>query len=185
MDLVFYFHKNVSAMAKKKNLSENSSQGPLDASDLKFGIVWSRWNEEITRSMQEGCVRTLKNHGAKDENIVSVEVPGAFELPSGARLLASSQAFDAIICIGCVIKGETRHNDYISSAVANALTQFSTMTGLPAIFGVLTPNTWEQAIERAGGKHGNKGDEAAVTAIQMARLKKSLYQTKGKIGFNL
>lgn len=170
---------------KKKNLSEFTEGDVPSAKGLKFGIVVSKWNEEITGSLFQGCFDSLIAHGASEDQIKTIYVPGTFELPTGVRLLATSQAFDAIICIGCVIKGETKHNDYISSAVANALTQFSTMTGIPAIFGVLTPDNWEQAQDRAGGKHGNKGIEAAVTAIQMADLKKKLGTSHNKIGFTI
>lgn len=170
---------------KKKNLSEFDNQEIPSAEGHRFGIVVARWNEEITGALYQGCLETLLSHGANESQIKTVYVPGTFELPTGARLLATSQSFDAIICIGCVVKGETKHNDYISSAVATALTQFSTMTGIPAIFGVLTPDNWEQALDRAGGKHGNKGIEAAITAIQMADLKKTLGTSHNKIGFSL
>ena len=170
---------------KKKDLSEYTTEGIPSAEGFRIGLVVSKWNEEITEALSEGCTETLLKHGVRKEDIHKVSVPGTFELPTGLRILANSQSFDAIVCIGCVIKGETKHNDYISSAVANGLTQFSLMTGIPAIFGVLTPDNWEQAKDRAGGKHGNKGIEAAVTAIQMAALKKQLGKSSHKIGFSI
>jgi 6,7-dimethyl-8-ribityllumazine synthase len=122
-------------------------------------------------------------HGADTKNIHSIWVPGTFELPVGAKMLAQTQKLDAVICLGCVIKGETSHNEYINLSVANALQQMSIVSGKPFIFGVLTPNDMQQALDRAGGIHGNKGDEAAVTAIKMAALRKSLAEPEKKIGF--
>ena len=149
----------------------------------KFGIVVSDWNREITDQLLEGCTQTLRKHGADDESIDISRVPGTFELPMGARLLASGQKLDAIICLGCVIKGETRHDEYIAQATANGIMQLGLMLNIPVIFGVLTPNNLEQARERAGGKHGNKGEEAALTALQMAALKATKATSKTKIGF--
>jgi 6,7-dimethyl-8-ribityllumazine synthase len=112
-----------------------------------------------------------------------VQVPGAFELTAAARILAGRETLDAVICLGCVIKGETKHNEYINQAVANGLTNLSLATGVPVIYGVLTPDTEQQALDRAGGKHGNKGVEAAVTAIRMAEIKKSYSKSAQRIGF--
>jgi 6,7-dimethyl-8-ribityllumazine synthase len=134
-------------------------------------------------ALYKGCYDTLLEHGTKPENIYSVDVPGTFELPVGARMLANSQKLDALICIGCVIKGETSHNEYINNSVAMALQQLSISSSKPYIFGVLTPNDMQQALDRAGGIHGNKGVEAAVTAIKMVELKKSLTEPDKKIGF--
>ena len=122
-------------------------------------------------------------HGAQNENIHTLQVPGSFELPVAAKLLAASRKLDAIICLGAVIKGETQHDEYINHAVATGLTALSVTSGIPCIFGVLTPNTQEQAVDRAGGKHGNKGVEAAVTAIRMAALRKDLAKPGGRIGY--
>ena len=112
-----------------------------------------------------------------------MQVPGSFELTAGAKMIADEHKVDAVICLGCVIKGETSHNEYINYAVANGLTNLSMVYGRPFVFGVLTPDTEEQALDRAGGKHGNKGVEAAVTAIRMAAIKKGLKGSKPKIGF--
>lgn len=173
-----------SGMSKQKNLSHTKDTVLPDASPFSFGIVVAKWNDEITYSMRDACTKLLLQAGAKESNIRIIEVPGTFELPCGLRLLAQAGSYDAIICIGCVIKGETKHNDYISHSVASALSHYSVSCGVPAIFGVLTPDTWQQAKDRAGGKYGNKGDEAALTAIQMALLKKELTSTKQKIGFS-
>ncbi len=141
-----------------------------DCSAMKFGIVVSEWNSEITDLLLEGCKETLLKHGADKDKIVVAKVPGSFELVGGAGLLAESEGVDAVVCIGCIIKGETKHDEYISNAVANGLVQLNISYRLPFIFGVLTTNNVEQASDRAGGKHGNKGSEAAVAAIKMAAL---------------
>ncbi len=167
----------------QKNLSEYNESNIPSAAGYSFGIVVSEWNHEITHALYQGCHETLTRHGADAENIHSIQVPGSFELPTGAKLLAGSQKFDALICLGCVIQGETKHNDYINQAVATGLTGLSLASGIPCIFGVLTPNTLEQALDRAGGKYGNKGVEAAVTAIRMAALRKELTRSGTKIGF--
>jgi 6,7-dimethyl-8-ribityllumazine synthase len=166
-----------------KNLSDYNESNIPDAGGYTFGVVVSAWNHEITHALYEGCFETLVKHGTKTENIHTVQVPGSFELPSGAKMLAGYRRFDAIICLGCVIKGETKHNEYINQAVATGLTGLSIASGIPCIFGVLTPNSQEQALDRAGGKHGNKGVEAAVTAIRMAHLRKELSKGGGKIGY--
>lgn len=166
-----------------KNLSGYNESNIPSAAGFTFGIVVSEWNHEITHALFEGCYETLVRHGARAENIHSIQVPGSFELPAGAKLLAGSRKFDALICLGCVIKGETKHDEYINHAVATGLTGLSIASGIPCIFGVLTPNTMEQALDRAGGQHGNKGVEAAVTAIRMAALRKELTKSGTKIGF--
>lgn len=166
-----------------KNLSEYKKAEMPNAADFSFGIVSSEWNEEITDALYKACFDTLIEQGAKEENIYSIWVPGTFELPAGARMLAQKHKLDAVICIGCVIKGETSHNEYINQSVAHALQNMAIASGKPFIFGVLTPNSMEQAIARAGGVHGNKGVEAAATAIKMAALKKSLGNMESKIGF--
>lgn len=145
-----------------------------DAGPFRFGIVVADWNAEITGALLQGASEALGKAGSDPLNIVTVHVPGSFELTAGATLLAEQNSFDAIICLGCVIQGETRHFDFICQAVANGLTNLSLQTGIPVIFGVLTTNTMEQARERAGGKYGNKGFEAGVTAVQMAALAHSL-----------
>ena len=166
-----------------KNLSDYDDQSIPAAGEMSFGIVVAEWNAHITHALYEGCYDTLLQHGAKDENIHTMQVPGSFELPAGARLLAGKHNPDAVICLGCVIRGETNHNEYINHAVANGLINLSIATGRPFIFGVLTTNDEEQALDRAGGKHGNKGVEAAITAIRMAALKRGDRDGKKKIGF--
>jgi 6,7-dimethyl-8-ribityllumazine synthase len=178
--------KNPKSMASSlKNLSTYDESNIPNAADMSFGIVVADWNKHITHALYEGCMETLAKHGAKADDIHVIQVPGTFELPSGARLLASRhKELDAVICIGCVIKGETKHDEYINLSVANALQTLSIGAGKPFIFGVLTPNDEQQALDRAGGKHGNKGVEAAVTAIRMAELKIELSgRKKGTIGF--
>jgi len=166
-----------------KNLSEYNEDNIPSGKDKTFGIVVSEWNRDITHALYEGCFETLSRHGVAEENIHVVQVPGSFELPGGAKILAGYYKLDAVICLGCVIKGETQHDEYINQAVATGLTNLGLASGIPCIFGVLTPNTEEQAQERAGGKHGNKGVEAAVTALRMADLRSSLKSSKSSIGF--
>ncbi len=158
------------------NLSFYDSEQVPDASQFSFGIVVAQWNSEITGSLFEGAYDTLLEHGAKKENIIKVEVPGSFELTYAAKLLLEKTPVDAVIAIGCVIRGETPHFDYISSSVTQGLTELNLMYDKPVIFGVLTTDNLQQAIDRAGGKYGNKGVEAAVTAIKMAALKKSFLE---------
>jgi 6,7-dimethyl-8-ribityllumazine synthase len=167
-----------------KNLSIYDDATLPDASGMRFGIVVAEWNAHITHALYEGCYDTLVQHGAKAEHIHTMQVPGAFELPAGARILNGQHTVDAIICLGCVIQGETRHNEYINHAVANGLVNLSIATGKPCIFGVLTPDNEKQALDRAGGQYGNKGVEAAVTAIRMAALRKQTGSGKSSIGFN-
>ncbi|SMO40816.1 6,7-dimethyl-8-ribityllumazine synthase [Solitalea koreensis] len=155
-----------------KNLSDFSSIEIPSAIGMKFGIVVSEWNEKVTGSLMEGAVNTLKKYGAED--IHTVTVPGSYELTSGAQLMIESNNYDAIICLGCVVQGETRHFDFICNAVATGITEVAVKYNKPVIFGVLTTNNLQQAIDRSGGKHGNKGDEAAVTAIKMVDLAKKL-----------
>jgi 6,7-dimethyl-8-ribityllumazine synthase len=172
--------------SKLKNLSVYDEATMPSAADFAFGIVVAEWNHHITHALYEGCVATLLQHGAKEDDIHTVQVPGAFELPAAARMLLQTRKLDAVICIGCVIKGETAHNEYINNAVAQGLTNLSITSGRACIFGVLTPNDEQQAIDRAGGIYGNKGVEAAQTAIRMADLRKQLNDgAKGKptIGF--
>jgi len=157
-----------------KNLSEYDPNRVPDASEMKFGIVVSDWNHEITQSMCNAALNSLMKHGASPDNILVKHVPGSFELTLGAQLMAESEDYDAIVCLGCVIQGETRHFDFICQGIAQGITQLNLMYKIPIIFGVLTTNDLLQAQERAGGKHGNKGDEAAITAIKMIALKKDL-----------
>lgn len=156
--------------AKQKNLSSSADQSLPGGSDLYFAIVVSDWNSEITDALYKGAMKTLKANGVEENNIITVRVPGSYELPQAAAMLAETQSLNAIICIGCVIQGETRHFEFIAQAVAQQCQQVAVNTLKPVIFGVLTTDTYEQALDRAGGKHGNKGDEAAHTALQMASL---------------
>ena len=153
-----------------KNLSQYSEKNFIDIKQKKFAIVVSEWNDEVTEALFEGAVATLKEHGAHSDNIFRVDVPGSYELSLGAQKMAQRSDIDAVICIGCVIQGETKHFDFICSAVAHGLTDVGLKYDKPVIFGVLTPNTQQQALDRAGGKHGNKGDEAAITAIKMLAI---------------
>ena len=168
-----------------KNLSTYDDASIPNAEEFLFGIVVADWNAHITHALYEGCYDTLLKHGAKPENIYTLQVPGSFELTAGARILNGQKSVDAMICLGCVIKGETNHDEYINQAVAIGLTNLGLTSGRPHIFGLITTNDEQQALERAGGKHGNKGVEAAVTAIRMASLKKSPIEGKVKrpIGF--
>jgi 6,7-dimethyl-8-ribityllumazine synthase len=154
------------------NLSAYNPELVPDASDMRFGIVVSDWNMEVTWALLEGAVNTLKKHGTATKNIVIKHVPGSFELTLGAQFLAEYDDLDAVICLGCVIQGETPHFNYICQGVTQGITQLNLEYNLPFIFGVLTTLDQQQAVDRAGGKHGNKGDEAAVTAIKMAALQR-------------
>ncbi|ANQ48623.1 6,7-dimethyl-8-ribityllumazine synthase [Flammeovirga yaeyamensis] len=150
-----------------KSLSEYTKKKNIDISGKKFAIVVSEYNPKITESLHGAVVETLLNEGAKEENIYREDVPGAFELTFGAQLMAQIEEVDAVICLGCVIQGETKHFDFICDAVAHGVTNVSLKYNKPVVFGLLTPNTEQQAFDRAGGKHGNKGVEAAVAAIKM------------------
>ena len=154
----------------QKNLSDYSQKGVSDISNKKFALVVSEWNTDVTESLYAGAIQTLKENGAHKENLIRVDVPGSFELSLGAQKMAQREEIDAVICIGCVIQGETKHFDFICDAVAHGITNVSLKYDKPVIFGVLTPNTQKQALDRAGGKHGNKGDEAAITAIKMLSI---------------
>ena len=153
-----------------KNLSVYNTSGIPDVSNKKFAIVVAEWNEHITEALFQGAYDTLIKHGVKEEHIIRANVPGSYELSYGSQVMAQQPYIDAVIAIGCVIQGETKHNDYINHAVAQGLTNVSLKYNKPVIFGVLTPNTEQQALDRAGGIHGNKGDEAAITAIKMLGL---------------
>ncbi len=156
------------------DLSEYDEASVPDAGKMRFGIVVADWNHEVTSALLEGAVRTLKKHGATANNIVVRHVPGSFELTLGAQFLAEYDDLDAVICLGCVIQGETPHFTYICQSVTQGITQLNMEYNIPFIFGVLTTLNLQQALERAGGEHGNKGDEAAVTAIKMAALQREM-----------
>lgn len=153
-----------------KNLNEINRTGLPDIRSKKFGIVVSEWNEKITEALYEGAYQTLIENGAKEKNIFRIDVPGSFELSLGAQKLAQKAKIDAVISLGCIIQGETKHFDFIAHAVAQGITNVGLKYDKPIIFGVLTPDTMQQAEDRAGGKHGNKGIEAAMTAIKMLNL---------------
>jgi len=145
-------------------------EGSLIAKGKKFGIIASRFNDFLTKELVSGCLDTLVRHGAQESDLVVTWVPGAFEIPCVAGRLAKSKSYDALICLGTVIRGSTPHFEYIASEVAKGVARASQDTGLPIIFGIITADTIEQAIERAGTKEGNKGRDAALNAIEMANL---------------
>ncbi|MFA5287013.1 MAG: 6,7-dimethyl-8-ribityllumazine synthase [Candidatus Omnitrophota bacterium] len=145
-------------------------EGNLIAKGKKFSIVASRFNNLMTKELVSGCVDTLVRHGALDQDIAIAWVPGAFEIPTVAQKLAKTKTYDAVICLGTVIRGATPHFDYIASEVSKGIAKVSSDTGIPVIFGVITADTIEQAIERSGAKDGNKGSDAALSAIEMANI---------------
>jgi len=147
-----------------------TNEGNLIAKGKKFGIVASRFNDFITKELISGCLDTLSRHGADEKDLTVTWVPGAFEIPLVAQRLAKSKTYDAVICLGTVIRGATPHFDYIASEVAKGIAKVAQDTGLPVIFGIITADTIEQAVERAGTKDGNKGRDAALSAIEMANL---------------
>ena len=145
-------------------------EGPLDAKGLKVALIASRYNEFVTSKLVEGALDGLVRHGADPKNLTLVKVPGSFELPQVASKLAAQGGYDAIVALGCLIRGETPHFDLIAAEAAKGLAQVGVSSGVPVIFGVLTCDTMEQAIDRAGGKAGNKGWDAALAAIEMVSL---------------
>lgn len=149
-------------------------EGKLVADGLKFGIVVSRFNEFITGKLLDGALDALIRHGAADENISIARVPGTFEIPIVAQKMATSGKYNAIICLGALIRGATPHFDYLAAEVTKGIAQTGLQTGIPAVYGVITADTIEQAIERAGTKVGNKGFDAAETAIEMANVLRSI-----------
>ena len=154
-----------------KNLSHFETPLP-SAADMKFGIVVSEWNPEVTNALRDGAVRTLRECGCSDENIVVRYVPGTFELPMGARFFAEHTDVDGVIALGCVVKGETPHFDYVCLGATKGISDVMLEWNMPVAFGVLTTLDQQQALDRAGGRLGNKGDEAAVAAIKMVRLQR-------------
>ncbi len=153
-----------------QNLSDYDASKVPDASAMKFGIVVSEWNAEITGALLDGAYNTLLKHGAEPENIIVSHVPGSFELVFGAKTMADQTDVSAVIVLGCVIQGETPHFQYVCQGVTQGIAHLNATENIPFIFGLLTNNTMQQSIDRAGGKHGNKGDEAAITAIKMAHF---------------
>ena len=145
-------------------------EGNMIAKGKKFGIVASRFNDFITKELISSCIDILVRHGAEEKDLSVTWVPGAFEIPLIAQKIAKSKSYDAVICLGTVIRGSTPHFDYIASEVSKGIAKVSLDTGTPVIFGVITADTIEQAVERAGTKDGNKGKDAALSAIEMANL---------------
>ena len=152
----------------------NILEGNLTAEGLKFGIVVARFNEFITTKLIGGALDTQNRHGAKDEHVDAAWVPGAFEIPLAAKKMAESGKYDAVICLGAVIRGSTSHYDYVCNEVSKGVAQVGMSTGVPTIFGVVTTENIEQAIERAGTKAGNKGADGAMAAMEMANLLKNI-----------
>ncbi len=159
---------------KKKNLSEFTPFEFSSAQNTEIGIVVSEWNDRITDSLLNGAKESLLEHGIQEQNIYVHHVPGSFELPLGAKWMLENTSVDAVICIGCIIQGETRHFDFIAQAVANGIMNVGLNFSKPVIFSVLTCNTMEQAEDRAGGKHGNKGVEGSVSALKMLSLAENI-----------
>ncbi|MDA8078923.1 MAG: 6,7-dimethyl-8-ribityllumazine synthase [Nitrospiraceae bacterium] len=149
-------------------------QGELQARGLKFGVVVSRFNDFITSRLLDGAVDALVRHGAREEDIDVVKVPGAFEIPLIAKKMAGKGTYGAVICLGAVIRGATPHFEHVAAEVSKGVAAASLDTGVPIAFGVITSDTIEQAVERAGAKSGNKGFDAAITAIEMAQVMKKL-----------
>ncbi len=149
------------------NLSDYDANTMPDATGMKVAIVAAEWNNQVTDALLQGAVDTLLANGVKDEDIFVARVPGTIELTFAAQQMAESYEPDAVIAIGCVVRGDTPHFDYVCQSVTQGITHLNTLFGIPFIFGVLTTDTMQQALDRAGGKLGNKGDEAAVTAIKM------------------
>lgn len=149
-------------------------EGKLNAGNYKFGIIIGRFNEFIGSKLLDGCLDALKRHGASDDNIEIAWTPGAFEIPLVAKKMAKTKKYDAIICLGAVIRGATPHFDYVSAEVSKGIAHVMLETEVPVIFGILTTDNIEQAIERAGSKSGNKGFDVAVTAIEMVNLIKTI-----------
>ncbi len=167
-----------------KNLSDYDIKSVPSGNGLRFGIVVSEWNNKITEALFNGAFETLIKHGVKEKDIRKEYVPGTFELTYGAQSMLKSADLDGVIVLGCVIQGETRHFDFICQGVTQGITDLNRTQNIPVIFGVLTTETQQQALDRAGGKLGNKGDEAAVTALKMAAFRKRQNDFRKKeIGF--
>jgi 6,7-dimethyl-8-ribityllumazine synthase len=165
---------------ERRQAMEKVFQGILDGRKRSFAVVVSRFNEAISTRLLDGALDCLRRHNTADANIHIVWVPGSFEIPSGARRVAGMGAYDAIICLGALVRGATPHFDFIASEVAKGVARLSDDTGLPVIFGVITADSLEQAIERSGGKSGNKGWDAALSALEMADLFSKLKPKSGR-----
>ena len=167
----------------EKNLSQYDKDSIPNASNMRFGIVVSEWNDTITNGLLEGAIAALKENGAKEENIIVKYMPGSFELALGAQYLLEHLKIDGVIALGSVIQGETKHFDFVCNGVTQGIMDVSLKYNKPVIFGVLTDNTMQQAIDRSGGKHGNKGIECAVACIKMIATKEEITKPKQKVGF--
>ncbi len=154
-------------------------KGSLQGEGLRIALVVAKFNQFVTQRLEEGARAALAAHGVRDEDVTVTWVPGSFEIPVVAKTLAKSGRYHAVVCLGCVIKGETPHFDYVAGEAAKGVAQAASESGVPVLFGVLTANTMEQAIDRAGGKMGNRGYDAAVAAIEMANLMKVLKGMEG------
>lgn len=172
-------------MAQPNYSDFSTKEYPIDAaSNLRIAIVKSEWNADIIERMSDSCVSELAKHGITSDHISYHKVPGSYELPLGAKfVLGSALKADAVICLGCVIQGETKHDDYINHSIAQSISHLSLMSGTPVIFGVLTTNTLAQAEARSGGDHGCKGSESAIAALKMISLKQGLATSGSKISF--
>ena len=159
---------------KKTNLSDYDPTAVPDGSPYRIGVIAAEWNPEVTDALLQGAVDTLSEHGVKAENLLVRRVPGTFELTSAADMMLGTPNIDAVICIGCVIQGETRHFEFICQAVSQGITNVALKRERPVIFSVLTCDTMQQALDRAGGRHGNKGIEGAITALKMIAYQRSL-----------
>jgi 6,7-dimethyl-8-ribityllumazine synthase len=157
----------------------NVHEGALEGRGRRIAVAVSRFNEVVTRPLLEGAMAAFRRHGIAEEDVEVAWTPGAFELPLAARRLAESGGFDAVVCLGAVIRGETAHFDYVAGECAAGIQRVALDTGVPCVFGVLTTESLAQALDRAGGKHGNKGWEAATAAIEMAALLESLPKREG------
>lgn len=166
-----------------KSLSDIEIESLPEAQGWRFGLLVSRYHDDITTPLRDGAIEMLKARFVHDEDILIDYVPGTFELPVAAQFLAEVAKLDAVICLGCVIKGNTDHDKYINHAVAQGLTNLGLKFNLPVIFGVLTPNNHQQAVQRSGGALGNKGHEAAAAAIEMVAMKRKLFNHSNKAGF--
>ena len=160
-------------MSSQADISHQIEEVP-SANGMRFGIVVAEWNAEITEAMCIATIATLEQYGADSDNIIKQYVPGSFELPLAAQFMAEGDKVDAVICLGCIIQGETKHFDFIAESVANGVQNVGLKYNLPVIFGVLTTNNLDQAKDRAGGKHGNKGEDAAIAAIKMTHIKRMI-----------
>ncbi len=159
---------------QKRNLSDNQIRKYKGTSKWRIGILTADWNPEVTHALRDAAIKTLLQAGIKENNIMSYPVPGSFELIKGAKWMAEKSDVDAVICLGCIIQGETRHFDFVASGVTDGIRDLNIRQDVPIIFGVLTTNNQQQAVDRAGGIYGNKGDEAAAAALNMIQLNQDI-----------